>query len=462
LKLGDGELSASHFELRVNPAGIFLKDLDSEGGNTTVNGNTLNAGIPLAIEPGEEFVAGRYVFRWLPVSLQDTASPETGTSTVKLGDRVRQAATGIGKRRLLLFAGGILAAAVFGALLVYFALIKPRFPIQPINQTAAVVEEHSTTTPVEGGEPVQATPTFGLSVTQAVGILSETIVAPGEGAVDLQSLNLSGSGISLNQLYQLAMDPNQSLEMVMDIYGENIAFAYIFSGILVNDRVQAVLLEYIQADETQLVDGVVAPDWGDDPEIPLDFEWHPYVNKLTDGENEVVVLLQPERYAVSADAIVYRVEGIYEPEGSMTRYDAILRFDGTGNLLDVMTYGVLGTERGTPYKVNPEEGDRFVVYDLEFLIDPETEEDVPLTIPNAYLSPELQLLLLNALKTEAGFGYGQGEFTRREGGAIVFASEPIRWFKDETFSGEYAAGFAVQDLDNNFYVGYIPVVVSQP
>jgi hypothetical protein len=66
------------------------------------------------------------------------------------------------------------------------------------------------------------------------------------------------------------------------------------------------------------------------------------------------------------------------------------------------------------------------------------------------------------MQDEIGFGFGAGEFLRREGSRLTFTDEPITWSKNEAYQDEYVAGFAVQDLDNNFFVGYLPVIVNLP
>ena len=175
-------------------------------------------------------------------------------------------------------------------------------------------------------------------------------------------------------------------------------------------------ISYYIADNTITVDGVNAPDYGPSP-VQVQYEWSPALYKLTDGEHDAFVLVEPAEYLSADGETVYQVYGQYTDALNGTAVDASLYFDADGNFLYAYAFPD-EDENGasTPVEINPQVGDQFTDYVQFFTFDAND---------NATYSYELS----------------DDVFTWGEEGFSFYGDYPV--------DGQYAVGIVAYDFDNN-------------
>jgi hypothetical protein len=84
---------------------------------------------------------------------------------------------------------------------------------------------------------------------------TETIVAPGLGAIGLSALGVSADTVS----------PGETILMSADVDGENIGYIYLFAGFYDREAnsVNVIDMDYIDSGDTREIDGLFYPDWGE-------------------------------------------------------------------------------------------------------------------------------------------------------------------------------------------------------
>ena len=130
--------------------------------------------------------------------------------------------------------------------------------------------------------------------------------------------------------------------------------------------------------------------------------------------------------------------------------------------MDILTFGMVGSERQTPYKVNYQAGDTFLPYEMEFVHDSETTEDMVLGLTGGNLPAGWSTLLQMAIGNtgDGSFQFGIGEFENYPGTQLTIGEEGLWWTTESDPAGDFVAGIAVEDLDGNLFVGYIPILVK--
>ena len=454
LQIVDGELSEIHFEIRENPTGVFLKDLSSADGFTMVDNVEIDADIPITLPVGSTFRAGDYNFTF-------TLNTQPAAQSANIFSNMLKTIKGFGVYRSIaigLFLIGF--SIVLGVLVFKFGFNnqqeKTPLPEQETEialetQVAVVVEEVSTAV-------------FDLSSTHEVETILSTIIVPGAGDISLGLIDLSSSDLNLSDLNQLALSNGGSLEIALDVLGDNVGYIYQYSGFIIGDTVFAVTLNYVSADTEQFVDGVAAPSW-DDEEIPINIEWEPYIYEIHDENQSVMGLLIPDQYGSSEEDTIFHLSGYYRRLNGETKYDAYLRFNGKGKMVDLLTFGPVGSERATPYRVNPTAGDTFTILNQEFFWDEDSSEEMLIQLPDNQIPKVLQELWWNSLKEtlnqEEFFSFGPGEFHGVEGETLIFGEKGLSWKKTTEYGGDFVVGIAIEDLDGNYFLGYFPVQVIQ-
>jgi hypothetical protein len=457
LVLKDGRLSGTHFEIRENPIGVFLKDLDPVSGETTLYGKELPADHPLPLPLGEVLKAGDYEFM---LTLADAEDNEHESLTGKFPFNQAQGAIqrfGVGK--LLIFGGFLVIVGVVGALLIFSQFFKSPEAISSITVTATTKviapgdEEASVT--------LEPTASFSLAATVVVDAINQTVVAPGLGDFNLGEIVLDASALDFSDFTQFGMSQGALLSMATTLYGENVGYAYSYAGFEKDGKFIASSLEFIEAELGEWVGGVFVPDWPEDGEILLTIEWEPFSYEIHDGETTAVALLVPTIYGADEEEQIYQLDGIYIPQGSGSEYTAMIRFDADGSMRDVLTFGKVGEERALPYKIIPNAGDTFIIYDKEFVHDDEKTEEMALDLAGADLPLGWELLLSLAVENAAqqNYRFGIGEFDLQRGATLTFSENDLWWIKNDTPDGNFVVGLAVVDLDGNYYVGYLPFSV---
>jgi hypothetical protein len=244
-----------------------------------------------------------------------------------------------------------------------------------------------------------------------------TISGPGSGTIEVDPISLSADVAA----------PGQPVILSTEIRGQNIGYVYLFVGYLdrESNSIFVADTDYLESGETQEIDGVYYPDWGEEGVVFLEFEWEPIVYAINDGLDSALALFTPEDYGASPEEAVYTVEGIYTfSDGSGSRQARLYFSDGVLK----QVYGFTGQEGvGAPREIIPETGDTFTV--LEQWIDVEQ-------------------------------GGAALQRATQEGGTVVFGDEAFAWEELYAPAGEYVVGFIVEDLDGNAYKAYAAVRVA--
>ncbi|MBN1318798.1 MAG: hypothetical protein JXA42_25180 [Anaerolineales bacterium] len=244
-----------------------------------------------------------------------------------------------------------------------------------------------------------------------------SIVGPGVEEIELSPVTLSTDRVA----------PGETIRLGVDIHGMNVGYVLLFTGFIdqESNSIYVADTDYLESRETREINGVYYPDWGDEGEFTMEFDWEPVVFAINDGVESVVALLNPEVYGASTEQAVYTVEGIYTfADGGESRYARLYLSNGV--LQQVFGYtGESGT--GAPREIIPSQGDTFTV--LERWLD------------------------LNE----------QGKVTQtatQEGGVLTFGEETFSWETLDAAAGQYVVGFIVQDLDGNAYESFDVVIVE--
>ena len=252
---------------------------------------------------------------------------------------------------------------------------------------------------------------------------SETIVAPGVGAIGLSPLSVSSNTVTTGE----------TILMSADVDGENIGYIYLFAGFYDREAnsVNVIDMDFIDSGDTQEIDGIFYPDWGEGA-FTLEFEWEPIVFAINDGQNQVVALLQPQTYGAAPEDAVYVVDGIYTFATGERRFGQALFSDEA--LQQVIVYRdteegmpTPGDISGAPWQATPVAGDTFTVLELWYDLDANGQ-----LVNEAY----------------------------EEGGTLTFGEGLWTYEVFDAPTGDYSIGFIVEDLDGNRVETYTDVTVE--
>ncbi len=263
------------------------------------------------------------------------------------------------------------------------------------TQETAEVEQLEATEVSEEAEQPTSVPSAEVVVT-----------APGSGEISISPIK-----ISINKI-----KPSETLTLSTKITGTNIGYIYIYT-LYYNESDNSYLtadVDFVDAGETQDINGVIYPDWGEDTDFQLDFEWTPTIYFMSDGneKNDQFALFEPQIYGINSTDSVYQVSGTYIFSDGTSKRSAIMEFNGDGNIKRVLTF-LKDNIIGAPREVKPKPGDQFIINDkwLEFTNNPD------------------------------------GELVNHDGGTMTFGEKPFTWVPYQAFPGKYAIGIVVEDLD---------------
>jgi hypothetical protein len=260
------------------------------------------------------------------------------------------------------------------------------------------------------------------SGTAAVPQRGETISAPGAGRITVSPIRLSDNVAA----------PGKPIVLTADIQGQNVGYVYLYAGYLdeASNSIFLADMDYLASANTQEVDGVYYPDWGDKGRFTLKFKWEPLMFSITDGETSTLTLLKPERYGAAPEEAVYTADGIYTyADGGESR--AARLYFSNGVLQHV--YGFTGDgstgagPTGAPREIVPNRGDTFTV--LETWLD-----------QNGGGKPVTSAM--------------------QEGKTLTFGDQTFKWKELDAAVGDYVVGFIVTDLDGNSYERHVNVTVE--
>jgi hypothetical protein len=231
------------------------------------------------------------------------------------------------------------------------------------------------------------------------------VAAPGGGQIGVSPLSLSLT----------TADYNQPVTLQANLQGTNIGYVYLFVGyydpnsksILVADK------DYLESPQTRQVGDLYYPMWSDNQSFRLKYTWTPSVFAISDGQQDVVALLQPERYGASAQEAVYTADGIYTDAASGEQRYARMYFSN-GQMTRVFGYtGMQPT--GAMSEIIPQTGDQIT-------------------------------LVQTWLESDGSGGYKQ---VTENGKTLTFGSQMFTWKELYAASGTYVVGFVVSDLNGN-------------
>jgi hypothetical protein len=159
--------------------------------------------------------------------------------------------------------------------------------------------------------------------------------------------------------------PGAPARLRTTVRGTDLAYLYVFDGHLIKNG--SVLLvddiDYLMADKTRTVNGVVFPDYASST-VKIDYEYEPSSYVVTDGAGSVKAAPLPEAYDLTTPS--YTVDGMYTFNDGTDRWGR-LYFSGD-TLRKVLLFSGQGS--GAPRAVTPAAGDAFTVERDGYYIDP--------------------------------------------------------------------------------------------
>ena len=251
----------------------------------------------------------------------------------------------------------------------------------------------------------------------AVPARGAAIRAPGAGQIQVSPVRLSSQTAA----------PGQPTLLSADISGQNIGFIYLFVGYY-DQAANSIFVadtDFLESSDTRQIDGVNYPDWGAGSEFTLEFEWEPVVFALSDGQQSVTALFQPQDYGASVEQAVYTVDGVYTFADSGETRSARLYF--SDSKLTRVT-GITGAgELGAPSEITPQTGDTFTIQERWLDLDASGKVSQTAT---------------------------------QDGATLTFGDQPFQWKTLDAAPGEYIVGFIVTDLDGNAQQVFTKVIVQ--
>jgi hypothetical protein len=243
------------------------------------------------------------------------------------------------------------------------------------------------------------------------------IRAPGAGQIQVSPLRLSSQTAA----------PGSPVLLSADISGQNIGFIYLFVGYFDQsaNSIFVADMDYLESSDTQQIDGVSYPVWGNGKNFTLEFEWEPVVFSISDGQQSVTALFQPQDYGATFEQAVYAVDGTYTFSDTGETRSARLYF--TNGKLTRVT-GVTGSgDMGAPSEITPQTGDTFTIQERWMDLD------------------------------------SSGKVTQtatQDGVTLTFGDQPFQWKDLDAAAGEYIVGFIITDLDGNAQQVFGKVIVQ--
>ncbi|MCJ7622432.1 MAG: clostripain-related cysteine peptidase, partial [Anaerolineaceae bacterium] len=247
-----------------------------------------------------------------------------------------------------------------------------------------------------------------------------TLQVPGGGPIEMSALLQSAETIYTGE----------SIMLETELTGNNIGYIYFFAGLYVeeSDTLMAIDADFILADSTTEIDGVVYPDWGDSGVVGVSVEWYPTLYYINDGFTSEFAVLYPLYYGATTYQMVYAVDGSYTFADSREQIYAVMTFGSDGWMQDVYSINLDSSAEG-PRQITPKQGDTFTL-SLKAIALPETED-------------------------------GDPEFIEFDGGTLTFGTTSFYWEDYAAIPGEYVVGIGALDLDGNYNLDFVPVSILE-
>lgn len=253
--------------------------------------------------------------------------------------------------------------------------------------------------------------------TRTLAVPESGIAVRGPGAGPIQASAVTASS--------LVAAPGVPVQLSADIKGDNVGYVKLFVGFYdqKSNSINVTDMDYLESPNTQKVDGVYYPDWGEGA-FTMRFEWEPIVYAIDDGATTAVAAFTPQSYGAKFQDAVYTVDGMYTfASGGETRYARLYFRDGVLR----QVFGFTGeTATGAPREITPATGDQFTVLETWMDLDQKGQVVRKATQP---------------------------------GKTLTFGSDMFRWKELDAAAGLYLVGFIIEDLDGNSTATYTQINV---
>lgn len=241
--------------------------------------------------------------------------------------------------------------------------------------------------------------------------------APGAGDIAISAVQASTDSVS----------PGDSIQMSVEITGENVGYVYLFTGFYDpgSNSIYVVDTDYLESPDTRELNGVYYPAWPEGGSFRLNFDWEPILFSITDGSQSILALFNPGAYGASAEDATYIVHGTYTFADTGEQRTAQMHFKD-GKLFQV--FGFTGDDTASaPREITPSMGDTFTI--AQQWMELYTSESVP------------------------------SQVVYEDGDTLTFGAAPFGWEQVYAPAGQYLVGFLVSDLDGNMNEAYTQVTV---
>jgi hypothetical protein len=260
------------------------------------------------------------------------------------------------------------------------------------------------------GDPQAAMAALSASANSSQLASDATVVSPARGEISMTELVFSADEINIED----------TVTVTSEITGNNIGYIYYYIAWYEPESESFLTADmgFISSEEMKENGGIIYPDWGTDPTFELSFDWEPTLYYLSNGneDDDQFAYFDPEVYGATLESDVYTVYGVYTFANSGKQYDAVIKFDGNGDMKAI--YGF--TEQNSLSQITPSQGDTFTI----------TEE---------WLEFE---------------NSDEGELIEYEGGTITYNGTNFSMVPYYGYTGEYVLGVVVEDLDGNRVASY--------
>lgn len=260
-----------------------------------------------------------------------------------------------------------------------------------------------------------------LAAAEATPAPAEAVEAPGAG----QAITIAPIVLSADEITE-----DESVTLSTQITGDNVAYVYLYVSYYDEESESYLTADetFIAADNTREIDGVTYPDWGSEGVGELEVDWEPTIYFMSDGTNEEFAYFEPEIYGVTAEEDTYTVRGIYTFAESGNTRDAVMRFNGAGDMQSV--FGFAGANgSGAPREIIPTSGDTFTILEEWFEYDESAD--------------------------------GTGQFVDYEGGTLTFGDKRFEMVPYYAYAGDYTLGIIVEDMNGDIYEEYADITVTE-
>ncbi|HEY0607818.1 MAG TPA: clostripain-related cysteine peptidase [Herpetosiphonaceae bacterium] len=247
---------------------------------------------------------------------------------------------------------------------------------------------------------------------------ADKVSSPGAQEIAVAPISFSADAVS----------PRKPVVISSEVSGDNLAFLYVFTGRLDEDEnaIQIMDMDFLDAEQSREVDGIVYPDWGEGGNVAIEYEWDASVFAIDDGKKSEIAVLDPQDYGAEPEDATYAVEGLYTTaKGKKSRRAQLLFRDG--ELIQVLGF-TSKEDTGAMREITPKSGDKFTILEQWISLDENVSEDE--------------------------------QIYTTEGATLTFGKDNFVWDEVRAPKGDYLVGFIAEDFDGNWYDAYETITVK--